>query len=328
MEYKSIYGPISLTYHVSRKYNKKVYIFGEFHSSKYHCKKPGGSIAFDKFVQKTLSYNKDKIIDIYTEEEFIKKSIYKTRKRSGWARNRGSSALDKMTKTFKDCLTVSKKHCKDKNVRIHYTDIRSIGNILSLKFGHWNIADMLSILVKVWDNKKEFISMKHKIERSDFNEYLKFDQIFDTLKITKQLNKNPDTQLRKKIQKFFVKKLSEKVFKNLDKRVKELYKYIYEQIKMDNYPLEEIKDLRKIFKHLFQYNNLLMDFYLIGRMFKRFDDQLHPYAENVMILAGDAHCKTYRELLKYLGFRKMKSSYSTKEENCIDISGFKQPFFS
>ena len=130
---EKISGIISLTQHSSSKYGKKIYVFGEYHSSKHKCSPKKGSIRFDKFVTKTLKQNPDKIIDIYTEEEFIKKSIHKKRKRAGWARDVDfGSSLDYFTKTFENCLMVNKK-CKEKNVRVHYTDVRAIVNILQLK---------------------------------------------------------------------------------------------------------------------------------------------------------------------------------------------------
>lgn len=326
MFYNSIYGPFTLTYHVSKKYNKRIYLFGEYHSVKYHCKKQKGSIAFDRFVEKTLRVNRDKMIDIYTEEEFIKKKVHKTRLRSGWARDAEfGSALDRFTKRFADCLRVGKKDCKYPNVRIHYGDVRAIIGILKLKFGHWNAAEMMSLLLNPEKNKKKILQYRKKINASNFNDYLKFDKILKLTKIEKQLSKFSDKKLKEKIKKFIIKKLRETLVykKNLDKEIKKLYKKVCENLKKG----EDSIQLRKMFRGLFFYNNMLMDGYLIGRMFKRFVDEEYPYAENIMVLAGDNHCQTYRELLKYLRFKVVAKTFSTPEENCVDITKFKQPFF-
>jgi len=67
-----------------------------------------------------------------------------------------------------------------------------------------------------------------------------------------------------------------------------------------------------------------MDIYTISRMFRKFDKtksgdiELHPSADNVVILAGDAHIQTYIAFMRDLGFQTV---FETKnEDKCLDIS--------
>ena len=96
------------------------------------------------------------------------------------------------------------------------------------------------------------------------------------------------------------------------------------------------------------YNAIVIDGYLLARVFKKFnidtedinkkrptDEPQEPH--NIIIYAGDAHSKVYRKFLTQLGFEDKGSSGEMDTEkkivsdtvySCIDMSKIKQPLFS
>lgn len=98
------------------------------------------------------------------------------------------------------------------------------------------------------------------------------------------------------------------------------------------------------------FNSIIMDAYTLSRIFKTFnlkdpekDGRIRPTdepekAHNIIIYAGNEHSKRYREFLQLVGFELISKSgtnfpddegdYKKNYENCVDMSPFKQPFFS
>ena len=104
--------------------------------------------------------------------------------------------------------------------------------------------------------------------------------------------------------------------------------------------------LTKIHKDLLELEALVVDGYLLARVFKNFnidvedktkqrltDETYKPH--NIVIYAGDLHSKRYREFLKELGFELIAitgTDWRDKDStnpynNCISMEGFPQPFF-
>ena len=95
-------------------------------------------------------------------------------------------------------------------------------------------------------------------------------------------------------------------------------------------------------KSIFSFNCLIVDVYLLARIFKTFkidgpkkrptDEPAEPH--NIIIYAGNLHSQRYRKFLSYLGFRVVEESGELEnplpgqEEYCVDISDITQPFFS
>jgi len=62
----------------------------------------------------------------------------------------------------------------------------------------------------------------------------------------------------------------------------------------------------------------LMDMYLLGRLFKRYDDKKHPFANNSIIYVGAAHAIVYHKYLtQTLGFSEVENDISKKNAQCI-----------
>ena len=106
--------------------------------------------------------------------------------------------------------------------------------------------------------------------------------------------------------------------------------------------------LTKILTICKTYNAIVIDGYLLARVFKKFnidtedinkkrptDEPEEPH--NIIIYAGDAHSTVYRKFLTQLGFEDKGSSGEMNTEkkifydtvySCIDMSKIKQPLFS
>ena len=71
-----------------------------------------------------------------------------------------------------------------------------------------------------------------------------------------------------------------------------------------------------------------MDIYTVARMIRTFSDGHRP--QHIIQYAGKAHITQSKDILERLGFIKIKEVESfTRGANyqCLDISGFEQPFF-
>jgi hypothetical protein len=97
-------------------------------------------------------------------------------------------------------------------------------------------------------------------------------------------------------------------------------------------------------KSIFSFNCLIVDAYLLARIFKTFqidgpkkrptDEPAEPH--NIIIYAGNLHSQRYRKFLSYLGFRVVEEAGELEEletpkpgeRNCVDITDITQPFFS
>lgn len=107
------------------------------------------------------------------------------------------------------------------------------------------------------------------------------------------------------------------------------------------------KSLRTILVICKRYNCIVIDGYLLARVFKKFnidttdlnkkrptDEPEEPH--NIIIYAGNDHSKVYRKFLTQLGFEDKGSSGHMDSEidsedtvyKCIDMSKIKQPLFS
>jgi hypothetical protein len=104
------------------------------------------------------------------------------------------------------------------------------------------------------------------------------------------------------------------------------YSNIQPKIEISDYRSEIFDVIRNIFLGI-------MDFYLMSRVFRIFDDDngniLHD-TSNIIIYAGDSHVKTYITWLKQLGFEeKYNVSNSTNLEKmaCLKVDNFNIDYF-
>lgn len=103
----------SISYHTSTRYNKQIYVFGEFHNSVATCKIDKCNVY--EFILNNI-LNIPKFIDLFLETPYTTKGIKEIPKTKG--------LLGKFETDFKDCLIFEKEKCNYPNIRFHNTDIR------------------------------------------------------------------------------------------------------------------------------------------------------------------------------------------------------------
>jgi len=114
------------------------------------------------------------------------------------------------------------------------------------------------------------------------------------------------------------------------------YRFTYKDIK------KLTESMYSIFNKIFEFNLLIVDAYLLARIFKTFkiddpysynrrktDEPAEPH--NIIIYAGNAHSQRYRLFLNYLGFNLIENAGGLEKPegftNCVNMKGIEQPFF-
>lgn len=129
MKYNRIVGPITLTEQYSKKYNKRLYIFGDLHKIDSHCpKNTKKSISIEPFIEETLKQNQDKTIDFFLERDYIQEGVENPREIELYEQSKTSNYIFRINDYFRNCFKVSKKECQFENTRFHYSDIRTLDN--------------------------------------------------------------------------------------------------------------------------------------------------------------------------------------------------------
>jgi len=160
----------------------------------------------------------------------------------------------------------------------------------------------------------------------------------DNMQLSNDLFMNKDSFLFQKINKQISNIENDIIKKNIensfdeclkDKKIDRLY------IKQGTYIKEayELLNDKNRRKKLLIYSNCLMDYYLIARSFRSYEET-YGYSRpsyNNIIYAGNTHVKKYVKILKKLGydehFKKSCTNSDDKSFQCLDISKMEQPMF-
>ena len=124
---KYINGPYTLSKHHSDKYNKTIYIFGEYHGNDFQCsevfKKGQVSVDITDYLH-TLFSNTDVFIDFYLEDPLPED--YKLKPKHTFSFGKEVSIMNYLRHEFRDCTNPKKRsNCPYyKNMRAHVVDIR------------------------------------------------------------------------------------------------------------------------------------------------------------------------------------------------------------
>ena len=172
---------------------------------------------------------------------------------------------------------------------------------------------------------KKFSWVKQDKEEKEIN--FSFDLLLGNNKILKQIGSIKDVSITQKLFQFMELKFIEYTpdFEGLTS-ILQLYE---NNLNFDIFDFisDFVKELRSV-------NTLVMDSYLLARLFKKFTQKDKEYSEDskyIIIYAGGTHSGHYEEFLKdYLNFKIIQESTSDKEGinyQCLDISKFDQPFF-
>ena len=325
-------GPVSGYYLTDGK--KKIYLFGDEHYSlEQQC---------SKYSKNIIEYLDDMFLSTDVHIDFFLESNYSDieRKRKDYMMYPEHSILSILINHFKSygCFLKDNKLCQQTfpMVRFHAADYRFTTECTPMKQVNeiWETI-MIAIIILHSRRRKSVVEILDKI-----HEQLKpvntFDKIQKTIrkilncdKLKKQIDKcSPAVQA--KIHKYINDKFNynAKVYKFSYEEIMEKFNEIYENRHEYYFISQIISCLSQIAGILIYVFIIVMDSYMISRIFKNYPDNSEEMMKNIIIYAGDAHIQEYVDFLtKYMGF-KIKSIAKSDEKRCLDIKHFKQPLFN
>uniref|UniRef100_A0A6C0H3M6 Uncharacterized protein n=1 Tax=viral metagenome TaxID=1070528 RepID=A0A6C0H3M6_9ZZZZ len=356
-------GPKNLTVHWSDKYEKMIYIFGEYHSAIIDCDEgdmdiPDAKKMSIEYFLGELIRTTDKYLDIFIEIPML--SNKETKKyHNNFLPLEKDSRLSKLFEKFKECVEYNTRdgdRCK--LARVHYFDIRKKEDMEGFSEGTDIISYFLIEIQYLFNNALHFEKSYKELE-IDITVRIESDkQIMSVLNGLRQLNTT-------KFNKFWTSPLRDNIYikkelNKLDPEMKQLIvDYVDKEIirRATRIRSEWEKDTTLIFstsKDEFEFCRAVkrilhsvhhvysgvIDAYLLARMFKKFKlkekaDQPDT-ARNIIIYGGLSHAEIVRRFLKYVlnfddiassGEREIRIETGGKETTCVDMKSIKYPLF-
>lgn len=352
----SIEPVVSLTEHYSKKYDKHIYIFGERHGKKALC--ATREINIVDFLEQTIREFKshDVPIDLCLEAPHITKEEAKEGKFYT-----GESAIYDILDRFRHCSYGFNKKCSYANkMRLHNIDIRQLADPKSNVFRLEHIYNTYNKLAEDMTREKEIdlhdeiltttklIFLPEEIKKKD--DLVSPALIMLGSKIPKQLAAITDKETLGFINVYLQARIAQVGLTYGD--IATFYNGLNEELRLleknaDNSEMRKLIDngvlgaIHNVKDKIGKYLIYMMDYYLLGRLFRVFQLNNSQSMHKIIIYVGDLHAQTYREVLNLLGFELIQSAYAAnsvvhqsqigvkkqKSISCLDISIFKQPFF-
>jgi len=352
-----IVGPLSFSHHISKQYNKNIYIFGDRHVYPKEISFPDKKVeGLDKFIERTI-YFTPKMIDLFLEVKY-RVEAPKIKDTSKWStKDRRTGYLIRTVHKFHPCVVQPRKDCSYYNLRVHYTDKRFMDSLqifhdilyspLSyyerilnhIKVGQTYPKNFANIIGKLIENLKsiteEYLKDTSVIDSGVFKGIPKYwKRSIDKAKIEKQINHIKDLKLRDLILDYFANAKTEMlagrpndIVFSIANRWNPDYSSLIRDLQalLDGTVItEEIR--RNIYQRYYDIINvysLFIDLYLIPRVFRTFTDGTSP--SNIIMYVGDAHANFYRRLLETLHFDTLFTIKS--EDQYLNVSNIQQPLF-
>lgn len=309
---KFISGPMSITYQTSSIYNKKIYIFGEYHGKKNQCNEIREAkynfLDISEYFKK-IFLNTDKFIDFYLEDE-----LFRTIEP-----NRDQDFLNMIRYDLDTCLNYRKRSkCVYKTVRTHFVDSRLIQKGSKLVPSN-KIESFITDIKKPESNIKKHVYIIKQISR--LNTY---DEITDyILKLSLTI-----PMIKKEIQRSDLSQdvIIETFRPIIINRYKELFKIEdWNSIKWSIW-----SEIKKYYSILVSIESPLVDIYTVARMFKTFKKTEYLPSKPMYIIyyAGDNHCTMVRNFLTSLSFCNRKSRYMDLNNwtRCLNVGDIEMNF--
>jgi hypothetical protein len=326
-------GPKNLTVHYSKKYNKMIYIFGEYHSDIVDCdtrfgdestkekwdepnsKKMRVEYFLSEFIRTT-----DVFLDIFLEFPIIPK---KEGKYHDYLQTFPANIrLNKLLENFKKCLQRDTRTEVCKLARIHFFDIRLFdnrGKLTSTNKTNSFYYKLNNILIfkdkdkklkrlRLFVEDKVIKEVLFDLSHPDVEEFKKIwiNHLTDLSYNKKELERleNDDPKMKDTILHFIQKEITETVMKYRDMWKKN----VNIVLNNDKYTDAEFIDAFTTIKiSILTVNAIYTDLYTLLRIFKTFNmsemkekaykeatDQPDK-AHNIIIYGGDFHSQTYRK---------------------------------
>jgi hypothetical protein len=379
-------GPKSLTLQWSSYYKKLIYIFGESHWRYHDCPKIDGkkTMTAENYIHQ-LYQNGDMFADVYIETGayFKNKGIWIEERvtRLAEIRKKFTSCLLNAN-SDKKCRKGRVHYIDIRQIfggedHIKYGKIRQYVNQY-LFFVNKDKQEYIDGLKNFFSDIQVLKMIEEVVSYSpeEFIQYYLKDEFYANYLFKKELDR-ANTNIKDKITSFIdeniqkyniqsiiddIKSLKESlelceetgvsIIFECDGTETEYPSYEFDSLKKEDEETESFYNdfrelLRKIHSNLLDLEALVVDAYLLARVFKNFNidvedetkqrDTDEPYEpHNIVIYAGNLHSNRYREFLKKkLGFKLIaitgedwRDKDSTNPyKNCISMEDFPQPFF-
>ena len=392
-----IIGPMNISCHWSKHYEKMIYIFGEYHQNSNECYEK----TYSEGPQHIIDYLKQYFLHTHAFIDFYLEMCGFVSPGYSFRFDNLVNRLNIMRSIFQKCVDPQTRNTDQDCYlsRMHYFDIRegtvkggvnpiSIfvqqANLVWIMLGRdhiqewegneeWKRYDMITAFVR---NNSSILKVFSKAteEQKAYEEFW-HSQIKNFPLIQKELGRVHPPEIKKVIEDFIKKELDGYIQNRVERKdLSESSKYILDlctvDVKKSKDDMEKhIRDvnekttllllrghLEKIITICIKSNALVVDGYLLARLFKKFNINTEKEekrrstdepeeAHNIIIYAGNLHSQIYRKFLKELKIEDPtdKSKFISAFQDsghagpiddpkqpkfCIDMTHFKQPLFS
>jgi len=360
-------GPFSLTCHWSEEYKKMIYIFGEYHTNKADCSEfpnilvedfiyeliDKTDVFIDIFLEINSMKRKEKEYDSYDgisnsrsiSNLFnkLKKCIqYNTRHDNACrlarvnyvdVRSINDNSYDNFYKYIFNIYNTELKHSQYIEKLVDSHNEHNISDEEFNKAKQEKIEETFEKIKKIIESNKEADLFTYLVKDNVENSWL--DLMYNNEYVNHELKRITDKELYEKITDFFEKTIRTFVYSNKQNWIDNISIILDTKTNMNDY----ILSVENVFSPCVKLLAYIVDIYTICRMFKDFNLNTKPYegadpkdqpkrANNIIIYAGDAHSRIYREFLDEMQFEKISVKKKSKTETCIDVRNFPLPFFS
>lgn len=317
-----INGPLSLSYHTSDKFEKRIYIFGEMHGYKNNCEdqKKSGAIVIVDYLSLLFS-TADVFIDFYFEIPTLMTPQILKERSMDWTQGYITDLMLKLSECFH--YQHWEKCPWKKKVRMHAVDSR----IFNIKD---NPILQRSSTRRLWPVERgqgmSFVEARDvglirnfSLRLTDPPKFTDFmmNELWQSPLIRKETTR-PETSY---LEKSTYKKILEKVFEEQDwDKFKNSARKLSKAQPGDS--LDQA-DLRFLVNSLTYAAAFYMDIYQLARVFKIFKESPDkPSGQyNILVYEGDAHARFLRIALEEFGFQEHYHLREGFGSRCLGMRG-------
>lgn len=338
-----------------------IYVLGDEHVSTEECggfarsrSWPLEQVAVEDLLSQTLDAQPNLRIDLFFEIRYYHNEDMLQQDIEGLLSLPNTGYMVQETfQRFRACVSTDKRRCPWRNLRLHYSDPRSIFAVApavdprkypeaSQLFAlHRLLLALYRGLTEVQNSRMEWEAFQRSRDwRADAallptEEQLRDPRTFhmrvtpqlsELTKVDKQIRRIADPQVRRVIQEGLERALQSKRQLFLPEQVR-VAKTLASVVAERETPLLP-KIMEKALSDLFEAHSLsaidhtlLLDAYVLGRLFKNID----PPVCNAVIFAGDVHAQVMRSILRDLNMAEL--AFPAVGKQCIDVSAMRFPLF-